>query len=183
MNQEEILECIKDVFTFACIDFLESLGCNSPQLVGLNANHDEDLVSLIDAGGDCVDLSMALSLPNSILSMTYPVGSSSADAIVGIDDDALEDWASEISNRLIGSIKTTLASHNFDVLIGIPSTSFGIPAEDVITNHGNPIKLTFDVDGLYLTILFDVELFEESSKFNPNPVEVEAIDEGELEFF
>ncbi|MFT6029045.1 MAG: hypothetical protein ACI8O8_000776 [Oleiphilaceae bacterium] len=184
MNDDQILECIKDVFAFTCIEFFESLGCQGAELVKTEKADEGDIISSIDAGGEQVELEMGMSLPSSILSMTYPIKSEDTGAITNINEEALEDWACEISNRLMGTLKATLYKHGLDVMIGVPSTAFGVNLDQVVGGRGNPMEFAFDVDGVVLSIHFDVELFKNAINFNPNPVfDENEPDDGELEIF
>ena len=59
----------------------------------------------------------------------------------------------------MGALKSTLYKHGLDVMIGSPSTAFGVDLDQVVGGRGTPMEFAFDVDGVVLSIHFDVELF------------------------
>ncbi|MBT7442775.1 MAG: hypothetical protein HN790_02265 [Methylococcales bacterium] len=137
-------------------------------------------IACIDAGSTEVSVVLTLQLPMSVLAMTYPV---QTDSIVNISEEKLEDWISEISNQLIGRLKSKLLSHDCTALIGLPAIYFGTEIDDLLAENGDRHNLYFDIDGEACGCIISTEIFDDAPSFSLSDNNIELMAEGEIELF
>jgi len=71
-------------------------------------------IAVIGFGGDMVRGSVSLGVPWRVLQASHPSKSGSLEDLV--------DWISELSNLVLGSLKTRLRAHGVLIQLGLPST-------------------------------------------------------------
>ena len=180
MRDDDVVQCIQNLFYESCKDLFESLDCN----VGVSAEKPERLencpIACIDGGSSDIEFKIALELPIPVLALTYPIG----EGIAKIEEDRLEDWISELSNQLIGRLKNKLISHECFISIGLPATFFGAEVDDLLAENSKSISYYFDIDGEIAGCSISIEVYDEAMTF---VVESNGYDEdqneGELELF
>ncbi len=169
-----------EIFESCCIELFTSLNCQVRRLPDVNRALGRQPIAYIDAGSEDVEIFIALHVPFSVLTMTYP--EFAAESIMAVSEEVLEDWVSELSNQLVGRFKHSLLSNGCVITIGLPEFLYDgdqrqLPVRDLLPHH-----FFFDIDhevvkcSLYLQIL------------NPNltltPTEEDSgRGEGELELF
>lgn len=180
MRDNEVIKCIQDLFFQSCKDLFENLDCN----VGLMVDKPERLencpIACIDGGSSDIEFKIALELPMPVLALTYPVG----EGITKVEEDRLEDWISELSNQLIGRLKTKLIAHECFISIGLPATFFGANVDDLLAENSSIDSYYFDIDGEVAGCSISIEVYDEAMSFclEANSHE-EDQNEGELELF
>jgi len=181
MGSVDFNHCVEQVFQEACFDLLGSLGCS----VAFAEQNDGSLydapVACIDAGSKEVELVLGLQMPISLLACTHPANSSS----IAVGEEHLEDWISELSNQLIGRVKSKLNSNESDLKLGVPVTYYG-DDESELMQQDEKIALYFELDGEVCACYLSIELLIKaedvicSDYFQQN---VEDSERGELELF
>ena len=180
MRENQVTHCIQDLFFQACKDLFESLDCD----VGLIIENPTDLlncpIATIDGGSSDIEFKVGLELPIPVLAMTYPIG----EGIAKVEEDRLEDWISELSNQLIGRLKTKLIGHECYISIGLPATFFGAEVDELLAENSKMDTYYFDVDGEICACSISIEVYDEAMSFSleANSHE-EDQNEGELELF
>lgn len=180
MRGNEVVQCIQNLFYESCKDLFESLDCT----VGLTTEKPERLedcpIACIDGGSSDIEFKVALELPVPVLALTYPVG----EGITHVEEDRLEDWISELSNQLIGRLKSKLIAHECFITIGLPSTFYGADVDELLAENTNLASYYFEIDGEVAGCSISVEVYDEAMTFNldANSFEDDQ-NEGELELF
>jgi len=175
----EIVQSIEGLFEVSCVNLFESLNCTVRRIENAQNELSDGPIACIDAGSSDLELITGLQLPMSVLALTYPVESD----IREIGDEYLEDWIGELSNQLMGRLKTELSDHDCQVILGLPITCYG---DDI-----NPLSevcykraLYFELDGEVCVCYIAVEAFADNMVFSVK--EDRAAGEllrGELELF
>lgn len=184
MHSSDVINQIEDLFEVACIGLFESLNCKAVRVdldtYELASNFHDAPIACIDAGSTEVELITGLQLPMSVLALTYPVQGE----ITGVDEERLEDWISELSNQLMGRLKTKLFSHQCQVFLGLPTTYFGAYIGDLISGEGEIKTLYFNLDGEFCACHISIETFGDDLAFSVEVDEsIDVIAEGEIELF
>jgi len=184
MLSRDVINQIEDLFEVACIGLFESLNCKAIRVdldaYELESNFHDAPIACIDAGSTEVELIAGLQLPMSVLALTYPVQGE----ISGVDEERLEDWISELSNQLIGRLKTKLISHKCQVFLGLPITYFGADIGDLISGESAIKTMYFDLDGESCACHISIETLNDELAFSAEVDEsVDVIAEGEIELF
>jgi len=180
MRDNEVIQCIQNLFFQSCKDLFENLDCE----VGLAVDKPERLencpIAYIDGGSSDIEFKIALELPEPVLALTYPVG----EGITSIEEDRLEDWISELSNQLIGRLKTKLIAHECFISIGLPATFFGANVDNLLSENSTLASYYFAIDGEVCGCSISVEVYDDAMSFSleANSHE-EDQNEGELELF
>jgi hypothetical protein len=179
MKTLEAAQHIHILFEDSLKELLESLNCEVNMLPEHDAEWLDAPVSTIDAGSEDLEVKVALELPMSVLALTYPVPS-----IQVVDDESLEDWISELANQLIGRLKSKLMRHNEEIMLGLPSTTFGIEIDELIDPGPTRCSSYIEVDGEPCAFHIGVEFFTDDICFVNETLEVEdMVMESELELF
>jgi hypothetical protein len=191
MDHKAIIETVEELFESACVSLFKSLNC-SPTKIYIE---DAELINLlnksplaaIDAGSNEIEFNIAIQLPMTVLAMTYPLLGEivlQENSLSSVNDERLEDWISEISNQLIGRLKTKLIKRNCQISLGLPRTYFGIGANNVLDDEGKKITIYFDVDGVICACHISIELFTDNIEFDEiNDDNIDILPEGEIELF
>jgi hypothetical protein len=184
MHFKDVINQIEGLFENVCVDLFESLNCSARHIqlsdYELESNLIDAPIACIDAGSDEVELMIGLQLPMSVLALTYPV---QAD-ITGVDEERLEDWTSELSNQLIGRLKSKLLAHKCQVSLGLPTTYFGTDIGELITGVNEIKSIIFDLDGEYCACHILIDTFSDELSFSDgvdNSIDIMA--EGDIELF
>ncbi len=191
MDHNTIIEAVEGLFESACVSLFKSMNC-SPTRIYIE---DAELISLlnksplaaIDAGSNEIEFNIAIQVPMAVLAMTYPLLGEivlQENSLSSVNDEQLEDWISEISNQLIGRLKTKLTKRNCYISLGLPSTYFGIDANYVLADDGKKITIYFDLDGVICACHISIEFFSDNIKFDEfNDDNIDILPEGDIEFF
>jgi len=181
MGSMEFNHCLKEVFQGACVDLFNSLDCS----VACAERNECDLydapVACIDAGSKELELVLGLQMPIAILALTYPVNASMG----AVREESLEDWISELSNQLIGKVKSKLNSNENVLQLGLPVTYFG-DDENELMQQDEKIALYFELDGEVCACYLSVELLVKAEDIRPSEYFQQGVEDsavGELEFF
>lgn len=173
-------ETFCELFETSCIELFSGLDCQVQRLAADDSVMGNAPIAYIDAGSEDVEIFIALHVPFTVLTMTYP--EFAAERIMAVSEEVLEDWISELSNQLVGRFKHKLLTHGCVITIGLPEFLYDgdggqLPIRELVPHH-----FYFDIDheiikcSLYLQLL------------NPNLTLAPATEdtgpgEGELEFF
>lgn len=180
LREAEVTQCIQGLFFDACKGLLESLDCKVGMVVEKPDRLENCPIACIDGGSDDIEFKIALELPLEVLALTYPVG----EDITHLEEDRLEDWISELSNQLIGRLKTKLISHECFVSIGLPTTYFGAQVEELLAENRFETNYYFDVDGAICGCSISIEVYDDAMSFSVDAnSHEEDQNEGELELF
>jgi len=184
MHSRDVASQIEGLFEVACLGLFESLNCNAARVelsvYESESNFYDAPIACIDAGSDEVELIVGLQLPMSVLALTYPVQGD----ITGVDEERLEDWISELSNQLIGRLKTKLIAHKCQVSLGLPITYFGTNISDLIESENETKSMFFDLDGENCACHISIETFGSELLFSVEiDDDVDVLAEGEIELF
>jgi hypothetical protein len=116
----------------------------------------------------------------SVLALTYPIQGH----ITGVNEERLEDWISELSNQLIGRLKSKLIIHNCQVSLGLPTTYFGTDINDLFVSECDRVSIYFDLDGEVGACHISVETFSDELSFSQEIDEsIDILAEGDIELF
>ncbi len=180
MREQEVIECIQGLFLSSCQELLENLDCEITMLPDQTERIERCPIACIDGGSEDIEFKIALELPLEVLALTYPVGEN----ITFLEEDKLEDWISELSNQLIGRLKTKLISHECYVMIGLPTTYFGAQVDELLAENSFEKSYYFSVDNQLCGCSISIEVFDDAMSFSlePNTHEDDQ-SEGELELF
>jgi len=184
MISRDVINQIEGLFEVACIGLFESLNCNVIRVdldaCELESNFHGAPIACIDAGSSEIELITGLQLPMSVLALTYPVQGE----ITGVGEERLEDWISELSNQLIGRLKTQLITHQCQVSLGLPATYFGVDIGDLISGERKIESMYFDLEGEFCACHISIETFGDELTFSVEIDEsVDVLAEGEIELF
>jgi len=181
MGSIEFNHCVKEVFQEACVGLFNSLDCSVACAERNECSLYDAPVACIDAGSNEVELVLGLQMPIALLALTYPVSA----CTVAVGEEHLEDWISELSNQLLGRVKSKLNSNESDLQLGLPVTYYGDDDSELM-QQDEKIALYFELDGeicaCYLSVELQVKAEDiiSSDYFQKN---AEDSASGELEFF
>jgi len=184
MQAKDVVNQIECLFEAACLGLFGSLNCTVsrvyPDVYELeNGMHDAP-IACIDAGSSDVELITGLQIPMSVLALTYPVQGE----ITGVNEERLEDWISELSNQLIGRLKSKLIAHNCQVSLGLPTTYFGTEIDNLLVGECDKKSMYFDLDGEVCACHISIETFSDDLLFSHEVDEnIDVLAEGEIELF
>ncbi len=179
MNNQQLAENFRNFFEAACVELFQSLGCEITPADGEPFDKFDEPYTRIDAGCSDFELDIYLCLPYAALIMTYPIPNLHST----IPESELEDWLSELSNLLMGRLKRTLTSYNFNLIIGLPDFSIGHPPQLRRSTASTSFSLRFATEsqifeaGITVELLSDNVQLIEQNKIQPN------VDDGDIEFF
>ncbi len=176
------VERIHQLFEEACHTLFSELGCTALRVdTPLDTYELEDAPSaLIDAGSNDIELNVILRFPTPLLALTYPA----SDGITQIDDATLEDWVSELANRLVGHLKRQLMDHGCPVMIGLPTYYHGSDLDEASIGDGQFEHYYFDIDQITGECAISTALFNPDLQLTePADSGESADDDGGIEFF
>tara|TARA_R110002072_G_scaffold139487_2_gene283152 strand:- start:12214 stop:12789 length:576 start_codon:yes stop_codon:yes gene_type:complete len=191
MDHKTIIEAVEELFESECVSLFKSMNCSptriyieDPELINLL---NKSPLAAIDAGSNEIEFNIAIQVPMTVLAMTYPLLGEivlQENSLSSVNDERLEDWISEISNQLIGRLKTKLTQRNCQISLGLPSTYFGIDANNVLADDGKKITIYFDLDGVICACHISIEFFSDNIEFDEfNDDNIDILPEGEIELF
>jgi hypothetical protein len=126
-----------------------------------------------------MEIHIALELPIAVLSLTYP-----CEEITRADEAAIEDWASELSNQLIGRLKAKLYPFNINLNLGLPCTYFGPTVDEIAPESDWRDTLFMNVNGQTCAFHVIQEFFKDDIEFVVNASKSEDLMmESEVELF
>lgn len=178
--QSKVIKCVHDLFENVCLELFNSLNCDVTSCDYFEIDIKHTPIAKIDAGSDEIALVVGLQLPMSVLALTYPVKKS----IPLFSDVDLEDWISELSNRLIGRLKNKLLAHNCVLGVGLPTSFFNSKLTDVLLTSNEIKSYYFDIDGEKCACHIILERFDNVEHFifeTPGEDNMQA--EGDMELF
>ncbi len=181
MGSMEFNHCVKEVFQGACVELFNSLDCSVACAERNDCGLYDAPVACVDAGSKEVELVLGLQMPISLLALTCPVNA----CIVAVGEEYLEDWISELSNQLIGRVKSKLSSNESDLQLGLPVTYYGADDSELM-QQDEKITLYFELDGEVCACYLSVELLVKAEELNSSNYFQEGADDsirGELELF
>jgi hypothetical protein len=179
MEQAQATKLIRQLFTEATFELFESMDCNVVQTNERDINTDYIPAAYIDAGANDLELLLTLRLPLPALTMTYPAG----DQAISVDESLLEDWILELSNRLMGQLKSKLLARNCRLNTGLPDHDLtAVDSQKLSQLRYYPLFLDIDNEpvevGITLELLRDKIDLDEYEK-----VDVNAVQAGDIDFF
>ena len=176
---EDVFPHVQTIYRESLIDLFSGLNCEVEQVSDLDRELTEAPIARIDCGSSELELTILIRIPMSVLALTYPI-----EKVIDIDESELEDWISEISNQLIGKIKTRLSKRECDVTIGLPSAFFDSTMAPLMPDGGMTSGFYFLIDNEPCETLLCMEAFEDTIQFNLEETEQEdPFADGEMEFF
>ena len=179
MNVETAIDLIRTLFEESCIELFEGMNCTVEPATADCVETAYIPTAYIDAGNDDFELLLTLRLPLASLTMTYPV----QDEIITIDESALEDWALEVSNRLLGLLKRRLARRDCGVKTGLPNHDFGEDTAQSI-NQCEYAPFFYKLDDEAVEMGITLETFKETIAIAENAKEDDSnAQAGDLDFF
>jgi hypothetical protein len=178
MNKNEVTNKIQTLFAEASQDLLKGMNC-AVSIVDDNLDIELDApIALIDAGSAELEVQVGLELPLTVLALTYPVPNISI-----VDDESLEDWISELSNQLIGRLKSKLMKSGQEIMLGLPSSYFGTDITDLMTTEQSYYSVFYNVDGEVCAFHLGIEALNDEPLFHETEDDDDALMESEIELF
>lgn len=177
MQHAEAVSYIYEQVEESCFSLFEGLSCDVTFAAEEDTVDENAFIAMIDAGSDELELRLFLRMPFSVLALTYP-----GEDVAQIQDEKLEDWMGELSNMLIGKVKTKLMACGINIKIGLPESFFGVTFDEIVPSGFSSKTYYFDVDKvlvecrIYLDLMVDeltIDLIDGSDDSS----------EGELELF
>ena len=135
-------------------------------------------LAMIDAGSSELEIQVGLELPMAVLALTYPVPNISL-----ISDESLEDWIAELSNQLMGRLKSKLMKHGQEIMLGLPSTYFGVDLDSVLYSSQTHYTINLNVDGEICSFHLGIETLSSDLVYHETNIDDDALMESELELF
>ena len=179
MNVDKAIDLIRTLFEESCVELFESMQCNVQPAAFDGVRTAYIPAAYIDAGADDFELLLTLRLPLESLTMTYPI----QDEIITIDESALEDWALEVSNRLLGLLKGKLTSRDCSINTGLPSHDFGEDTTQSI-NQCEYAPFFYKLDEEAVEMGITIETFKDTIAIADNAKEDDSNTQaGDLDFF
>ena len=177
MNHNESISFLYEQFEEACFSLFEGLSCTVNFAEKPEDNLEGSFIAMIDAGSNDMELRLFLRMPFSVLALTYPV-----DNVIDVEEDKLEDWMAELSNMLIGKVKTKLMKHDIVVKIGLPESFYGVDFDSIVPEGFESKIYYFVIDGIIVECRIYVDLIVDELEIQ-HAIEDDDTDEGELELF
>lgn len=179
MNREEAQSYIFELYEAACIELFQSMGCEVSWATAEEFGVENTPIASIDAGSEDLEIKLILHIPFPALALTYPVLN-----VFEVDDNQLEDWLAEISNQLIGRMKSKLIKHECFVQIGLPESFFGINPQELIPEGYACKSLFFHLDSEVIECQVYINMFNDNIDLNIREDETaDVLDEGGIELF
>lgn len=111
----------------------------------------EGVIAFIGFSGEAISGSLALVMPESLVSRTHPMNG----RIVGDARAALHDWAGEISNQVLGSFKNRLLAHGVVLQLSTPITLEGRHLRGGTEGRDGCVRLRFAAGEQRFDLHFD----------------------------
>ena len=178
MNKAEILQQTQVLLTTTFIEFFQQLSCNIKQIDTPSNDITDSPAACIDVGSDELEIMVLLKIPMSVLALTYP----SSDSIMGVSDEALEDWIAEMTNQLIGRFKNKMIQHDCHFHLGLPSSYFGVNCDSLLPENFQYAELFFNIDNEIIKCKLALDTLKEDVQFNRAANDDNNYDSGEIEF-
>jgi chemotaxis protein CheX len=179
MKATNVLEQVEVLFSSASQDLLAGMNCDVSIVDDADYEMIDAPVATIDAGSQDLEIQIALEMPMSVLALTYPVPNISV-----VDDASLEDWISELSNQLIGRLKSKLLKHEQEVTLGLPGSYFGVDIDDLMSSDSHRYTVYLNVDGQVCAFHVAIEALAGDINFSDAEVDSDdALMESEIELF
>ncbi len=179
MNQDFALQYLDGLFVDACVALFHYQDSPIRPVRVEDFNFSEMVVAGVDGGSDDFEVVLSLNLPFSALAMTYPVPS-----VAHISEDDLEDWASELANRLLGKFNDELAKTGHRLKVGLPQREVGAEFVQVLGPGGIVCVHDFHIDGELFRATMQIELLKDDIAFIvQEPVGDGSVSSGDLELF
>lgn len=173
-------ETLCDLFESSCIELFSGLNCQIQKLAADDSIMGKAPIAYIDAGSEDIELFVALHVPFSVLTMTYP--EFAAESIMAVSEEVLEDWISELANQLMGRFKHKLLQNSCQITIGLPDLLYDGQSDQLPVKHLVPHHFFFDVDREIVKCSLYLQILNPNLTLAPSQ-EDEGPGEGELEFF
>ena len=185
MNKTDVISAIENLFDLACVGLFDSLNCSITPVSETEIDVEIEVmnapgipVASIDAGSTDVELIICLQVPPSTLATTYPV------PISNIDSERLEDWISELSNQLIGRLKSLLITHNCFISLGLPTTYPDSTIKELLTQDCHHYSTYFDLDGQLCACFMSIEMFSDTFVFSQEAAtDLDITEPGGIDLF
>ncbi len=174
-----VFSTISSQFQSSCIELFKSFDCEITRTEKQKGIPEAYLAS-IDAGSDDVEITIALLLPMSVLSMTYPA---TASDILSADEAMLEDWISELSNQLIGRFKNKMLQYNCTLNLGLPTASCGASSIELSVERHEKMEFDFEVDREVMKCAIYIQVFNDNLTLEQNADASPVMVEGDIELF
>lgn len=178
MSREAAIEFLNSSFHQACLALFSGGDCIIRSVQPDVMDFSEMPVACVDGGTENLEVMLTLNMPFTALAMTYPVQN-----VAHTSEEELEDWISELVNRLLGKFNEYLAGAGHYLKVGLPQHQVGSEFIHEPSETGHLLCHYFDIDGEILCASLCIELFDENLNTqlnNYNPIEVNG---GELELF
>ncbi|MCO7225285.1 hypothetical protein [Pleionea sp. CnH1-48] len=178
MEAKQCYSLITKYYEEALTELFSSFGCEVVKCNQEVSNLTSEPLARIDAGTFDLEVILILNVPMTVLSLTYPVSGE----IINIDDEALEDWLLELSNLLIGKVKSKLINHNCILQLGLPDAIFGGHLSSYQESSYDTTRVNLEVDGELIVTYIGVDFLCEHISFDEAKGESTYV-EGDLELF
>mgnify|MGYP003386205169 CR=1 FL=1 len=178
MKPNDVVWQIESLFAEASQDLIRGMNCDVSVMETECHEVLDAPIALIDAGTADLELQIALELPMAVLALSYPVPNISV-----VDDESLEDWISELSNQLMGRLKTKLLKRDQDVMLGLPGSFFGVDIGEIMTLSEHRYTVYLNVDGEACAFHIGVETLSDEISFTEADADEEELMESEIELF
>lgn len=178
MPSEQITQHMLELLHQSCMELFEDQSIQSEAAPEYGLPSDTP-TAVIDAGNHDLEIQLMIRLPIHVLAITYP----GEDQITAVDEELLEDWISELSNRLIGRLKNKLLLHGCSLTMGLPSSYFGTEVDDLIPSGFENYSYYFSVDQELFECNLAIDIINPDMDYRIEEAPDEGPEDGELEFF
>lgn len=170
---------LRDLFEATCFELFSQFNGEMTQIESAHFNGDTMPFARIDAGCHDFEIEVSLNMPFSALAMTYPIVCD----IAKIDESELEDWITELCNRLMGQLRRNLMVYNVQLQTGLPDYCFGYPRDPKTSKTGYSFLFQFEFDAEVFEVGLFIEIFNTQLVFNMTENEASTTQAGDIEFF
>ncbi len=115
---EEVIPYLRSLFETACGKEFESIHSAFIEVQECHLQPTDPSV-YISAGNDHLKITLLMRVPHAILHNTLPA----MEVYAAMEDEILEDWLLEMSNRLLCRIKNKLLDHDCNLKMGLPKAT------------------------------------------------------------
>lgn len=130
---------------------------------------EECLIAVVSFSGDHIRGAVGVRLPHAVARVTHPTPDAEHDV------HTLADWTAEISNQLLGGLKSRLGRRGYPVWISTPVTLTGVSVQLI----GTGIARTLCFDEGQATVWLQISWWEQA----PAKAATESLMPGEFALF
>ena len=178
IGSSQVSLLIRDLFESSYLNFLQGIDYKFKKVNTVD-DCSETLTAQIGASSSDLNIQLLLRVPKLLLSLLLPSGQSASVQ----KDTVLADWVLELSNQLLGKLKSDLVSHECRLDLGIPILyTSPVPTSSNSADAASQ-KWLYEIENSVIECCLSINVINDGLTIRRAKVESDSVEEGELELF